>query len=397
MQRRHIHVAARVRPCLTNNGERNSEKVVKAVSDSVIRITGGNYFIFDSAFEDDKNQADVFNLVAKDIVKGCIEGYNGTVFAYGQTGSGKTYTMIGPGLLAETLKQCPEKSGLIPRVAELIFFLLREKQKKEEAFMFEVKTTFVQLYKEKLYDLLGSDSDVKNLQIRLDDHGNTVLTGAEERVVNTISDLILVVDEGLARRKVAETAMNTESSRSHAILTFTIKTTVCGNNGITVNKCSRLNLVDLAGSERQKDALSAGERLKEASSINLSLLMLGRVIRALSEPDFKHGSYIAYRDSTLTLLLKDSLGGNAQTAVIVTVHPNKRFLDETILTLRFAQQVKKVKNHAIVNEDLTGESVDAFKAEIRRLNLELSEAKSKFPNKALRKKLSWLFLKKLFD
>ncbi|VDD88474.1 unnamed protein product, partial [Enterobius vermicularis] len=247
-----------------------------------------------------------FESVAKHIVEGCIEGYNGTIFAYGQTGSGKTYTMVGPGSLR----------GLIPRAVFYSSSIIST-QEACDTFIFEVKCTFAQLYKERLYDLLS------NLEIHLDGHGNTVLMGAEERVVNTVSDLISIVDEGLTRRHVAETAMNAESSRSHAILTLTVKTT-SSSGGITVHKHSRLNLVDLAGSERQKDAMSSGERLKEASSINRSLLMLGRVIRALSDPDFKQGSYVAYRDSTLTLLLKDSLGGNAQTAVIVTVHSNKK-------------------------------------------------------------------------
>uniref|UniRef100_A0A0N5ABS1 Kinesin motor domain-containing protein n=1 Tax=Syphacia muris TaxID=451379 RepID=A0A0N5ABS1_9BILA len=128
MERRHIHVSARIRPCLVPNTKENVEKVVRAVSDSIVRVSGGSDFTFDSALDDDKDQADVFNLVAKDITSGCIEGYNGTIFAYGQTGSGKTYTMVGPGLLAETLKKCPEKRGLIPRVAEMIFNLLHEKQ-----------------------------------------------------------------------------------------------------------------------------------------------------------------------------------------------------------------------------------------------------------------------------
>ncbi|KHN88396.1 Kinesin-like protein KIF15-A [Toxocara canis] len=365
-----ILVAARLRPPAETTTCGMDEIVVEVTSASTVRIKNGSQYAYDKVFAVDCDQDTVFESIGKRIVDGCLEGYNGTIFAYGQTGSGKTYTMLGPPGGQDVIDAQPHLRGLIPRAIEYLFRKLQGKSEQAGAvFTYTVKCTFSQLYNENFYDLLSADT--RRVIPRAAKNGTMYLAGATEHIVFSTDDVTELLNQGLANRRVAETAMNQKSSRSHAIFTLEL-TTKLAEDGIVNVRRSILNLVDLAGSERQRDTeTNSKSRVKEACSINSSLLILGRVIRELADPDYREGVYVPYRDSELTYLLKDSLGGNARTVFIVTVHANKRFAEETISALRFAQDVKKVRNVAAVNEDLSGENVNALKTEIIRLKDQL--------------------------
>ena len=231
--------------------------------------------------------------------------------------------------------------------------------------------SFVELYNEKLYDLLNPTSTVK-LQV-LSSFEKVKLAGVVEPEVSHFDECMQYLWQGWNQRQVAETKMNRESSRSHAIFMLTLVTENT-ENGVVNCRTSRLNLVDLAGSERQGQTNNTGEHLREAGSINKSLSILARVIRNLA--DEKTNAFIPYRDSILTSILRDSLGGNAKTTVIVNIHPNSQFRCDTISTLHFAENVKKVQNTATVNESVSCKTIEALKAEINRLREENRELKA---------------------
>ncbi|KAK0425148.1 hypothetical protein QR680_009058 [Steinernema hermaphroditum] len=355
-----IKVAARVRPADDPRDIAvSTDEIMNRVTDS-----NGRAYIYDAVFGMNISQDAVFSLMAKPIIEACVNGYNGTVFVYGQTGSGKTYTMLGA-------ENDADKRGLIPRSLEHLFGMLeKEREKKGATFQHSCKCSFVELYNEELYDLLDEKSNEK---LRLRQSDTVIVEGAAEAPVLNCNEAMEILMQGWKNREVAETAMNRESSRSHAIFIISLETR-CEYNGIINRKRSRINLVDLAGSERQENTKSSGARLKEAASINKSLSVLARVIDRLSQNAIKReNGHVPYRDSKLTHLLSDSLGGNARTAVIVNVHPNSRFIAQTISTLKFAENVKHVENVAKINEDVTSRDIEAWKEEIIRLKQELRE------------------------
>jgi len=221
-----------------------------------------------------------------------------------------------------------------------------------EEISFEVVCSYSEIYNEQIHDLLDTSGTSKNLQVREDTKRGIILEGETQQVVNSIDDVMAVINKGQVNRSVASTNMNRESSRSHAIFTAYIRTTTIDNEGQKTVRSSKLNIVDLAGSERTKDTQAEGQRLKEACKINQSLSFLGRVINFLAEAESKKTSgYINYRESKLTHLLKDSLGGNSKTVIICTLNPNQMAMKETLSTLKFAERAKKIKNKAIVNEE----------------------------------------------
>lgn len=355
----YIRVSARVR-----NTRSTDEKVIYAnepTSTISFRINKDEkLFSFDSVFSELSSQESVFIQVGKRIIDGCLDGYNGTIFAYGQTGSGKTYTMFGPQNEDGSFKK--NLQGLIPRCMDYLFEKLNsEQQEHAERFSFTVNCSFVQLYNEGLFDLL--DNIEERLRIRNNTKNEVFIDGAVvEQVVSSyeITELLRI---GFKNRRVAETSMNRESSRSHAIFIVDI-TTQNVSNGVINSKSARLNLVDLAGSERQSDSQTTGNHLKEATYINKSLSVLTRVIRTLSK---NPNQYPGYRDSQLTRLLQDSLGGNTRSSVIINLHPNIQHMDTTASTLYFSDALKRIKNKATVNENVAGENVEAFRKEILRL------------------------------
>ncbi|XP_068722534.1 kinesin-like protein KIF15 isoform X2 [Montipora capricornis] len=337
-------------------------------------------FSFDHVADINTTQEEVFGAVGKKIVEGCVAGYNGTIFAYGQTGSGKTFTMLGPAE-GEEESFTHQLRGVIPRAFEYLFSLVnREQEKHGEHVEFLCRCSFLEIYNEQIFDLLDPAST--GLSLREDIKKGVFVDGLLERDVASARDAYRVLNSGWLNRRVASTSMNRESSRSHAVFTVTLESKE-RKAGMASIKVSRLHLVDLAGSERQKDTHAEGVRLKEASSINKSLSALGNVIMALV--DITHGKtrHVHYRDSKLTFLLRDSLGGNAKTYLIANVHPSAKCFGETLSTLNFAKRAKMIKNKAVVNEDATG-SITALQAEIKRLREELEQARAGIPKQITR-------------
>uniref|UniRef100_A0A914YQ57 Kinesin-like protein n=1 Tax=Panagrolaimus superbus TaxID=310955 RepID=A0A914YQ57_9BILA len=370
-----INVVARIRPFSAWIGTNRQSCLLIDPDNSTITVkspTKNQKFEVNTVFNEDTTQASIFAKVGRSIVDGFVEGINGTIFAYGQTGSGKTYTMIGPDALEPNVSTfSDENRGIIPRALEDIFATLNaEVKKKPDSFKFSMKCSFLELYNERLYDLLQDNDATIKIQSCLE---QITVVGAAEFEVTTYEECMHHLWRGWDQRKVAETSMNRESSRSHAVFMLTLVTE--HTEGTVINRrSSRLNLVDLAGSERQGLTNNTGVQLKEAGNINKSLSILARVIRTLASS--KPAQYIPYRDSLLTFLLRDSLGGNAKTTVVVNIHPNSEFVGDTISTLTFAVNVQKVKNTARVNEAITCDDIKSWKEEIERLRQENRDLKA---------------------
>ncbi|XP_067470314.1 kinesin-like protein KIF15 [Thunnus thynnus] len=369
-----IKVFVRVRPLtqgtgLTTDGDHSL--CLTVTSPNTIRLLSKpepRTFTYDHVADMDTSQDSVFSSVAKNIVESCMNGYNGTIFAYGQTGSGKTFTMLGP---SELDNFTDELRGVIPRSFEYLFFLInREVERSSQSKSFLCKCSFIEIYNEQIYDLLDTAS--ASLFLRENIKKGLFVEGAVEKFVNSAAEAYQVLSMGWRNRRVASTSMNRESSRSHAVFTMTLESKESINEVVNI-RMSQLNLVDLAGSERQKDTHTEGSRLKEASSINRSLMCLGQVIMALVDVSNGKNRHICYRDSKLTFLLRDSLGGNAKTYIIANVHPGSKCFGETLSTLQFAQRAKLIKNKAIINEDTQG-NVRQLQAEVKKLKEQLAQA-----------------------
>ncbi|XP_071509705.1 kinesin-like protein KIF15 [Diadema antillarum] len=328
-------------------------------------------FTYDHVTDGNTTQESVFTAVGKSIIESCVAGYNGTIFAYGQTGSGKTFTMLGPSEDGDNFHH--ELRGVIPRSFEYLFSLVnREREKHGDRFEFLCRCSFLEIYNEQIFDLL--DPACMGLHLRENMKKGVFVDGLIERVVSSPSEAYDVLTCGWVNRRVAATSMNRESSRSHAVFTVSIESKE-KKAGVSNIRVSQLHLVDLAGSERQKDTKAVGMRLKEAGSINRSLSVLGNVIMALVDIAHKKQRHVPYRDSKLSFLLRDALGGNAKTYIIANVHPDAKCFGETLSTLKFARRAKMIKNRAVVNEDTMG-NVMHLQAEIRRLREALAQANS---------------------
>ncbi|KAM4029529.1 kinesin-like protein KIF15 [Anomaloglossus baeobatrachus] len=368
-----IKVFVRIRPPIEGNlagGDGDQGLCLSVLTPKTIRLHSKpepKMFTFDHVANMDATQESVFSSVAKNIVESCMNGYNGTIFAYGQTGSGKTFTMLGP---SDSDNFTHNLRGVIPRSFEYLFFLInREKEKSGDGKSFLCKCSFIEIYNEQIFDLLDSAS--AGLCLREHIKKGVFVVGAVEQVITSAAEAYQVLSTGWRNRRVASTSMNRESSRSHAVFTVTIESMEKINEIVNI-RSSQLNLVDLAGSERQKDTHTGGVRLKEAGSINRSLSCLGQVITALVDVANGRQRHICYRDSKLTFLLRDSLGGNAKTFIIANVHPGSKSFGETLSTLQFAQRAKLIKNKAVVNEDTQG-NVSQLQAEVKKLKEQLSQ------------------------
>ncbi|KAM5291962.1 kinesin-like protein KIF15 [Ctenodactylus gundi] len=370
-----IRVFIRIRPPTEGprsaDGEQNL--CLSVLSSTAVRLHSNpepKTFTFDYVAGMDATQESVFSAVAKNIVECCMSGYNGTIFAYGQTGSGKTFTMMGP---SESDNFSHNLRGVIPRSFEYLFSLIdREKEKAGGGKSFLCKCSFIEIYNEQIYDLLDSAS--AGLYLREHIKKGVFVVGAVEQAVTSAAEAYQVLSGGWRNRRVASTSMNRESSRSHAVFTITVESMEKTSETVNI-RTSLLNLVDLAGSERQRDTHAEGVRLKEASNINRSLSCLGQVITALVDVGNGKQRHVCYRDSKLTFLLRDSLGGNAKTAIIANVHPGSRCFGETLSTLNFAQRAKLIKNKAVVNEDTQG-NVNHLQVEVKRLREQLAQLTS---------------------
>ncbi|CAH1779812.1 unnamed protein product [Owenia fusiformis] len=327
-------------------------------------------FTYDCVGDSNITQDSVFQTAATDIIESSISGYNGTIFAYGQTGSGKTYTMLGPSEL-ESFQN--DKRGLIPRSFEHLFQNIRGKTESTDndtKWEFLIKVSFLEIYQEQVYDLLDTTAAPKHL--REDIKRGVYVEALTEYTVSNAAEAYEVLSTGWNSRTVASTQMNRESSRSHAVMTVTIESKETRGEVENV-RMSQLHLVDLAGSERQKDTNAVGGRLKEAGSINKSLSTLGHVMMTLVEKGKGKQRFVPYRDSKLTFLLRDALGGNAKTFMIACVHPGFKCIGETLSTLQFARRAKMIKNKAVVNEDTRG-NILALQAEIKYLKMCLASS-----------------------
>ncbi|XP_052230955.1 kinesin-like protein KIF15 isoform X2 [Dreissena polymorpha] len=328
-------------------------------------------FAFDFVADITSTQDAIFNRLGRKVIENCVAGYNGTIFAYGQTGSGKTFTMLGPNEDADNFQH--ELRGVIPRSFEYLYQLIeREKELHGEGKQFLCKCSFLEIYNEQIFDLLEPSPTVLHLRESL--KTGVYVAGLSEKVVADASEAYEVLCSSWMNRKVASTSMNRESSRSHAVFCLQIESKE-KKGSVEHIRTSQLNLVDLAGSERQKDTNATGIRLKEAGSINKSLSNLGNVIMALvtvSRDNKKR--YIPYRDSKLTFLLRDSLGGNSKTSLIACIHPGHKCFGETLSTLQFAKRAKMIKNKAVLNENAMG-NISQLQAEIRALKEELQKYK----------------------
>lgn len=369
-----IKVYVRVRPLVKNPGlplDGDQGLCLTVTSPNAIRFCSKpepKVFTYDHVADMDTTQEAVFSAVGRGIIESCMNGYNGTIFAYGQTGSGKTFTMLGPS--EESGNSTHNLRGIIPRSFEYLFYLInREKEKAGEGKSFLCKCSFIEIYNEQIFDLLDPASS--GLFLRENIKTGVFVEGVIEQVVTSAAEAYQVLSVGWRNRSVASTSMNRESSRSHAVFALAIESKEKTSALVNI-RMSRLNLVDLAGSERQKDSQAEGQRLKEASNINRSLSCLGHVIMGLGDVANGKSRHISYRDSKLTFLLRDSLGGNAKTYIIANVHPGSKCFGETLSTLQFARRAKLIKNKAVINEDTQG-NVHHLQAEIKKLKEQICE------------------------
>ncbi|KAG8011961.1 Kinesin-like protein KIF27, partial [Nibea albiflora] len=339
-----VRVAVRIRPLLPKEVLHNQQVCVRVVPDTAQVMLGSDrLFNFDHAFGPTASQDEVYESCVQPLVESLIDGYNATVFCYGQTGSGKTHTLGGGKL--------DEEGGLIDRVAQDVFLLLEEKRKIGDGVEVTVRVSYMELYREELRDLLELHTIHKELHIREDERGNTVVVGAKEMVVNSAEELLSVLETGNAVRHTGTTGMNEHSSRSHAIFTLQL-IQYCHNSDSSLKsaRSSKLCLVDLAGSERAGKTGNTGTRLKESVHINTGLLALGNVIRALSDPSRNrrgnscNTAHVPYRDAKITRLLRDSLGGTAHTLMVACVSPSHHSVAETLSVLQFASKARHIRN-----------------------------------------------------
>ena len=328
-------------------------------------------FKFDGVLDKDSTQEDVFDTVARGPVDNALSGFNATIFAYGQTGSGKTYTITGG---AEKYRD----RGIIPRTLSYMFEAF---SKRSAETQFTAYVSFMEIYNGRGYDLLdpaheskGAENMVPRVSMFEDQDGNVHLRNLSMHGVRSEEEALNLLFLGDTNRAISETAMNTNSSRSHCIFTITLEARPVGSETI---RRSKLHLVDLAGSERVHKTGSVGQTLKEAGCINVSLMHLQMVIIALHERSKGDRTHIPYRNSMMTAMLRDSLGGNCKTSMIATMSPEDGQTNESISTCRFAQRVARVSNVAIVNEEVDPTLViKRLKNEVRLLKEQVAFLKS---------------------
>uniref|UniRef100_A0A9J8D9J8 Kinesin family member 13A n=1 Tax=Cyprinus carpio carpio TaxID=630221 RepID=A0A9J8D9J8_CYPCA len=381
-----VKVAVRVRPMNRREIELKTKCVVEMEENQTIlhpppsNAKGESrkqpkVFAFDHCFwsMDESNipkyagQEVVFKCLGEGILENAFQGYNACIFAYGQTGSGKSFSMMGNG----------EQPGLIPRLCCSLFERVSRDQNESQSFKVEV--SYMEIYNEKVRDLLDPKGSRQSLKVREHKVLGPYVDGLSQLAVMNFEDIESLMSEGNKSRTVAATNMNEESSRSHAVFSVIVTQTLydlqSGNSG---EKVSKISLVDLAGSERVSKTGAAGERLKEGSNINKSLTTLGCVISALADQSAGKGKskFVPYRDSVLTWLLKDNLGGNSKTAMIATISPAADNYEETLSTLRYADRAKRIVNHAVVNEDPNARIIRELREEVEKLKVQLSQAES---------------------
>ncbi|KAK4777741.1 hypothetical protein SAY87_017928 [Trapa incisa] len=370
-----VQVIIRIRPLSSSEiSLQGYNKCVRQESCQTITWMGHpeSRFTFDLVADEYVSQEKLFKAAGVPMVENCVGGYNSCMFAYGQTGSGKTHTMLGD--IEGGTRRHSANCGMTPRVFEYLFSRIQKEKeaRKDEKMRFTCKCSFLEIYNEQILDLLDPSSS--NLQIREDNRKGVYVENLKEVEVTNAREVLLQLIQGAANRKVAATNMNLASSRSHSVFTCAIESK-WDVQGVTHHRFARLNLVDLAGSERQKSSGAEGERLKEATNINKSLSTLGLVIMNLVSISNGKSLHVPYRDSKLTFLLQDSLGGNSKTIIIANISPSNCCSLETLSTLKFAQRAKFIKNNAIINEDASGDII-SMRMQIQQLKKEVARLRN---------------------
>ncbi|KAH7255593.1 uncharacterized protein BKA55DRAFT_537981 [Fusarium redolens] len=376
-----IKVVVRCRPFNSREIERNAkcivemkgnQTVITAPEGKGVKDGGPKAFAFDRSYwsfnKDDPNyagQSNLFDDLGQPLLDNAFQGYNNCIFAYGQTGSGKSYSMMGYG----------KEIGIIPMICQDMFKRIDELQK-DKTTKCTVEVSYLEIYNERVRDLLNP-STKGNLKVREHPSTGPYVEDLAKLAVNGFQEIEHLMDEGNKARTVAATNMNQTSSRSHAVFTLMLtQKKFDTDTKMEMEKVAKISLVDLAGSERATSTGATGARLKEGAEINRSLSTLGRVIAALADLSTggkkkKGTGQVPYRDSVLTWLLKDSLGGNSMTAMIAAVSPADINFDETLSTLRYADSAKRIKNHAVVNEDANARMIRELKEELSLLRSKL--------------------------
>lgn len=359
-----VKVAIRIRPLVDLEKNRGCRSIVhKTANQSQVVVSSGlktsEMYTYNYVYAPEDTQEMLYENAVKRMVMRLFDGYNCTILAYGQTGSGKTHTM---GTTFNGIMD--EEMGVIPRAVSEIFSIIETMTDHD----FTVNCSFVELYQEKLYDLLSSNQREQSVVDIREIEGKVVIPNLTEKIVKNTFETTTCLMNGSSDRVVAATAMNATSSRSHAIFTVTVQKIPQDNPSAAT--IAKFHLVDLAGSERSKKTQTVGEQFKEGVKINQGLLALGNVISALGTSNH-NGGHVGYRDSKLTRLLQDSLGGNSVTLMIACVSPADYNSEETISTLRYADRARKIKNKPIVNEDPKTAEINRLKAEIQSLRVEM--------------------------
>ncbi|KAH8586661.1 hypothetical protein B0O99DRAFT_695294 [Bisporella sp. PMI_857] len=382
-----IKVVVRVRPFNSREKERNAKCIVQMKGAQTVLTSppeaqnnqrggkGGkdegqkvfafdkSYWSFDRGDSHYAGQDDLHSDLGKPLLDNAFQGYNNCIFAYGQTGSGKSYSMMGYG---------PE-AGVIPKICQDMFTRIGSMQE-DKNLRCTVEVSYLEIYNERVRDLLNPTTK-GNLKVREHPSTGPYVEDLAKLVVSSFNEIEHLMDEGNKARTVAATNMNETSSRSHAVFTLTLTQKRHDvETNMAMEKVAKISLVDLAGSERATSTGATGARLKEGAEINRSLSTLGRVIASLADlsDGKKKNVKVPYRDSVLTWLLKDSLGGNSMTAMIAAISPADINFDETLSTLRYADSAKRIKNHAVVNEDANARMIRELKEELATLRSKLS-------------------------
>ncbi|KAI8084778.1 uncharacterized protein BX664DRAFT_360608 [Halteromyces radiatus] len=374
-----VRVGLRVRPLTQKEQLSNCTECLSFIPDEPqILIGTDKSFTFDYVYDSNTPQVQVYDTAAKPLIEKFLDGFNATILAYGQTGSGKTYSM---GTSLENSANA-EQEGIVPRCIVQLYRSLQERMESIPGFDYQVYVSFLELYNEELIDLLNPYNTQKRkggvitgtapaeVTIREDVAGNIYWSGVKEELCSSPEELLGFLAKGSLCRTTGSTDMNTVSSRSHAVFSVILKQTRPDLED-TKSLTSKFHFVDLAGSERLKRTNAQGDRAKEGIAINSGLLALGNVISALGD-EHRKGSHVPYRDSKLTRLLQDSLGGNSQTLMLACVSPADANFMETLNTLKYANRARNIKNRVVINQDFAGSSIEVnqLRAQIARLRME---------------------------
>ena len=367
-----IKVVARCRPLLPHESQSSFQCIRVSTTTNEIILSKGpdsssdedKSFPFDEVLDPKSSQQSVYETSSFQLIESIMEGYHGTIFAYGQTSSGKTFTMMGNPLDSEL-------KGIIPRCFSHVFSIIHSSDEKN----FIIRCSFLEIYNEEIFDLLKPDKKTTKLEIRHSPTSGFFVKDLSQIIVNSEEEMLKVMNLGNKNKSISETSMNANSSRSHTIMIVNIESFEALDKSkkprVTLSK---LNLVDLAGSERVgKSGINNDKQLKECTKINLSLSALGNVISALVEGKSSH---IPYRDSKLTRILQDSLGGNTKTVMIAAFSPSFSNYGETLGTLRYATRARLIKNKPKINEDPKDALIRQYMDEIRNLKERLAKGGS---------------------